>query len=82
MEIKVEHDKPMPDNSVGIRGKYPWSQMKVGDSFFVAVEGDASLIRLRMNALSSGRSWAKYNGGTARFGSRTVAGSVRIWRVQ
>lgn len=34
MSIKIEKDKPIPDKK-GRRQEYPWSELKVGDSFLI-----------------------------------------------
>ncbi len=67
-KFKIETGLPMP-----IRGKYPWRQMNVGDSFFVPnINGNVmgTLIASAHRRLSG-----------ARFSQRAVDGGVRIWRI-
>ena len=55
-------------------GKYPFSEMQVGDSFFVPV-GDAT----RAQVSNAASPWGKKHG--RRFTVRTVDGGCRCWRV-
>ena len=71
--FKLEHNVPMP-LKLGPRAlKYPWRQMKVGDSVFVA--------GVKQGTIGSSLLWAKTTmGGGANFATRTVEGGVRVWR--
>ena len=51
--------------------KYPWAQMEVGDSFFVAWGNPASFTAYWQAGIRHGMKFAK----------RSVDGGVRIWRV-
>lgn len=69
----VDSDIPLPEP---VRSKYPWKQMKVGDSFFVA-------------GMTSGRLGARARAYSARNKEDFVARNViengvegcRVWRV-
>jgi len=71
--FKIEKGVLLPTESLRGAPKYPWSQLEVGDSFFVK-GGNLNVIS------SSARLWGKRNNG-ARFTTRTVDGGVRVWRV-
>ena len=66
-EIKIETGFPVP---IRTRAKYPWAEMKVGDSFFVPVKvpSDINITGARLNT-------------GFKFVRRTVDGGVRVWRV-
>lgn len=71
---QIEKNIPAPlIKKTGAQNKYPFSQMEVGDSFFVAGAKRISLT----NA-------AKYHTRTKgwRFSAATVPGGARCWRVE
>lgn len=71
-EIKIESGVPIPENR-GIQAKYPFSEMKVGDSFF--------LHNAKIGKISSAKAhWERKLG--AVFAIRTVDGGVRVWRTK
>ena len=69
-EIKIDNDVPMPSN---YNSKYPWKQMKVGSSFFVAARKISSINQARMNAEAATG---------FKFTCRTVDGGTRVWRIR
>ena len=79
--IKVEQGFPIPakaSRSSPCR-KYPWKEMEIGDSFFVAAP-DAQCRKLQM-LVASGAVSAKQRLGRV-FTVRLVEGGVRAWRVE
>lgn len=72
-QIKIEKGVPLP---VG-RGKYPWREMDVGDSFFVpdvtGVKLSAAASAYTIRCRSTGKPVPK-------FSVRNVDGGVRVWR--
>jgi len=72
--LKIDHKVPMPP-PVRKKGpaKYPWVEMKVGDSFLVP---GGRLANLRASASRAGSS------GKVKFTVRAVDGGVRVWRVK
>lgn len=69
--IKVEHGIPMPaSRSIG---RYPWAEMKVGDSFYAPgkkhdqVSGMTSYWSKRLGRKFAARRWDK---------------GVRVWRIK
>ena len=75
MEFKIEDDHAIPAarQPTVRREKYPWSQLEIGQSFFV---GDKSLSSMSSNAAHAGRRNGK------KFIARSVDGGVRVWRYE
>jgi hypothetical protein len=65
MDIKIEKSVPVPENP---RRKYPWKELKVGDSFVAPL------------ATQSGASGAARRLGIVLVTRRIDADHVRIWR--
>ncbi|HQT62754.1 hypothetical protein [Acidiphilium sp.] len=66
--IEIEKNVPMPMR----RQRYPWRQMKVGDSFVVPGKTSGAFSGAK-------RAAAKATG--FKFATRNVEGGVRVWRV-
>ena len=76
---KVEKDVPIPENvSRGSKSKYPWDEMEVGDSFFVA-DADKRKKKSISATISQHR---KLNKNFGRFVTRSIDGGLRVWRVE
>lgn len=71
--VKVERGIPIPHATVGRHPKWPWKQMRVGDSFLIPGAKERSASSMAGHA-------GKVNG--MKFVVRTVAGGVRVWRVK
>jgi len=72
--FKIEKGIPIPRRTgSGRKPKYPWAEMKKGDSFFV--------MRQTINRLGSCMVRAGKRLGM-KFSARTEKGGVRIWRVK
>lgn len=69
--LKVEQGVALPPAPSNTR--YPFAQLKVGDSFFAAADKADS-------ACASVSYWARKTG--FKFTSRSVDGGVRIWRIE
>jgi hypothetical protein len=79
-EFKVEHGIPLAkENNRGKPEKYPWSKMKVGDSFFVP----ASDLMDRKKAQNSVSSCGRKARCLGRFVTRITESplGVRVWRM-
>lgn len=72
-EIEDEHVIPAGRRHNGRREKYPWSQMDVGQSFFVK---DVPLRSMSSTASHAGRRNGK------KFIARESEGGVRVWRYE
>ena len=57
--------------------KYPFQQMKVGDSFFIETKGIDEAYKAAASAVSM---FKKRNQPRWRFAVRRVPGGVRVWR--
>lgn len=69
--IKVESNIPFPDGRTFSR-KYPWTELEVGQSFFVP---NGVFRSMQAGASLAGRRLGK------TFRARVVEGGVRIWRL-
>lgn len=71
--FKIEHGIPIPRKaSSGRRAKYPFADMKPGDSIFLPGK--------KVNALGSILTPHRRKG--LKFTTRSVDGGVRVWRVK
>lgn len=73
MDFEIEKGIPVPRNVR--KGNYPYSEMEVGDSFFVSNEV-ASAEAVRNSASLYGRKFGK------RFTVSLCSGGVRVWRLE
>lgn len=71
--ITIDKNIPRPDRIKikGRPGKYPWTQMEIGDSFFVA---DTSVKKFNTGGATK-RTGHKYS-------VRTEGAGVRVWRME
>lgn len=73
MRIQIEKGVPIPKPSHSRTGaRYPWSEMEVGDSFFV----EANLLPMRSNACQTGNALGR------KFIVKQVGSGVRVWRIR
>ena len=70
--LKIDKNVPMPRPDASPVAKYPWRDMEVGDSFFVAGK------TMKQFAGIPGSASRKYG---KKFSARSVEGGVRVWRV-
>lgn len=73
---KIEKGIAIPEPGAGRKkgvSKYPFAQMKVGDSFFVAGKKQEKF----HSAMACTRRAQGF-----RFATRTVEGGIRIWRIK
>ena len=73
-EYKLEKGFPTPPRGY----KYPLSEMKIGDSFFVPCEPKATK-RQQNNILGCARSSGRKG---MKFTARKAKGGVRCWRIK
>ena len=73
---KIDKDFPIPEMHGGRWSKWPWRDMKIGDSFFMPGK---TIIK------ASREAWAAHHRINMKFACRTVTENgvkgVRIWRV-
>lgn len=67
---QISNDIPFPED--GIKSKYPWRELKVGESFVY----DGSAINAQQAALYHSRTKGK------TFKASTVHNEVRVWRTE
>ena len=82
--IEIEKNVPMPQGR-GLSGRFPFGDMKVGDSFAVDVPVDTLAVHVGSFAANIGsapNSWGKKDG--MKFSTLVVEGKkrVRVWRVE
>lgn len=76
MQYRIEKDIPLIKKGVTDSNppKYPFKEMEVGDSFFVANQVICG------KAYLSAHAYGRYHG--QRFAGRNVEGGLRIWRLE
>lgn len=75
--FEIENRVPISKRIFGHRkSKYPWMQMKVGDSFFIPDREDKK-VRYVCPSILRGKSGNFY-----KFCQRRVEGGIRIWRIK
>jgi hypothetical protein len=72
-EFQIEKNVPIPKNGLHGRNKYPWREMKVGDSFLFAK--DITKATAYANAHAASRAGLK-------FLTRRTEKGFRCWRVE
>lgn len=77
--FEIESNVPFPANAR--KTKYPWAEMKVGDSFFVPVTDDAETRTTAQSLRSASRHFAHRHNNGHVFKTCHVAGGLRTWRV-
>ena len=81
-EFKIEKNIELPKRSSGRPSKYPFSEMKVGDSFFIPVADHIDIWNVA-GAVRNAANMARIRDKTiGRFSTRKVEGGVRVWRIE
>jgi hypothetical protein len=75
----IERGVPVPAAASGRPRKYPFAEMRKGDSFLVAFN-DETPAKLRALLATAANMWARKSGG--KFTVRTLDTGVRVWRVE
>lgn len=75
-EFTIEKDVPMPKVDNKRRGRYPFEEMEIGDSFFVP-EAVASA-----NSLGSSVHYFCKGKKSYKFSVRREQGGCRVWRTE
>jgi hypothetical protein len=73
-DFKVDKGVPLPKNIGRKLTKYPWHEMKVGDSFLVPTE---LALSLAANIAYRNRKFPEI-----KFVQRRVQGGYRVWRMK
>ena len=83
MKYKIEKNIPYKRRAKRTSNNYPFEQMDVGDSFFVAKKDGISLNTLRNLLLMRSKYFILKNNNTWKFSSSVIGDDgVRIWRTQ
>jgi hypothetical protein len=73
-------------NNIEVQGrkKYPFNQMNVGQCLEIYVNENENIDKLKVNAITSARSWARYHQNGVKFSCSIVRNEnlIRIWRVK
>lgn len=75
---EIEKGVPIPDDPRGRRGKYPFKDMEVGDSFFVSCDDEKRKKTVR-NSIYASR-WRREKG--YKFKCSLEKEGIRVWRVK
>lgn len=83
---KVEANVPLIKKGTKNALKYPWAEMKVGDSFFVPVGTNTTIYALGNSLYHSGRTWLLRHGLkhltiAKRTATEDGVKGVRVWLV-
>lgn len=79
-DYPIDRGVPTPRTNHEVKKRYPWDEMRVGDSFFVPVADgeDYAAVHRRVSASASTR--RHRHGG--RYTIRRVEGGLRCWRLE
>lgn len=80
MTIKIEKRVPIPENKRGKPNKYPFPDMKIGDSFLFT-ENLKDKRKSIQHASAAANTWKKVTASKFKFSCRLVKNGVRIWRI-
>lgn len=82
VEFKIEKSVPIPTGKAD-RDRYPFNEMKVGDSFFVPLSTHKNVTVLQTNLMGNARYFTQKNNPDWKFKSKMDGEKgVRIWRVK
>ena len=76
---KIEKDVTIPD--VHSKVKYPWSEMKVGDSVLIETDKDEKLYNLKRKIGPAARYYGEKTGKQFKTLIEHGSNGVRVWRV-
>ena len=76
--IKIEKGIPVPKNTTR-KSKYPFREMKVGDSFFIKENEDVKKAQRKMAAVA--HMFSKKNS-EYKFKTQAFDTGVRVWRIK
>ena len=83
MEIKLEKNVPIPlAGKFKNSSKYPWKNMKKGDSFYVVKPKHRDYNSFRAQIQSCGRTYIKWHNKNWKFQTLKEKLGIRIWRVK
>ena len=77
-DFKIDKNIPYPDRGNPGTSKYPFKNMKVGESFFVGCTEDIEKIRSKLGGPCN----YAFLHGIGKFSVRKWEGGFRIWRLK
>lgn len=80
MKIKIQKGIAIPTRAKKSTKKYPFSDMEVGDSFFI--KDTKTPDKTRNTLASAAWYYKKKNGNTQHFHTKIYVTGVRVWRVE
>lgn len=83
MVFIIEKNVPIPPKiHGGVRRKYFFGEMEIGDSFFIPVLPPKDKLSIQTSVLAAHHMYNKSHGTHIKITTRQVADGVRIWRVE
>jgi hypothetical protein len=80
MTIQIDKNIPVPDKKSGANCKYPWREMKVGDSFLVPYRSAADANERAYQQSGIINNQKSYR--PKRYTSRQQKDGIRVWRIK
>ena len=77
--IKIEKKIKIP---VPMCKEYPFHDMEIGDSFFIALSEKDTVNKLQIKLCARANYYVSRHNKTAKFTSRCVKNGVRIWKIK
>lgn len=77
--MQIEKGIPYPGDSRGQK-KYPFAEMQIGDSFFIA--GNPDEVRTKMITVNQAAYQFSKRNDQYKFSCRRVDGGFRCWRIE
>lgn len=78
-KIQIETDIPIPERPKNLAAKYPWREMKVGDSFLIPRVNGEPVQAVRERA-SKAIQYARKFG--SKYTIRVGEAGARVWRLE
>jgi len=79
--MKIENIGYVPNSHQGMKLKYPWNKMNIGDGFTINCQ-ESDMVNKRSTLLNAAKSYAKLNDPSMKFVTRRTDNGISIWRVE
>lgn len=83
-DFKIDHNIPLPSINRGAPPtpiKYPWPDLKIGDSFFVP-QLDKTIMTIRGAINIDLKKYSTQSGIKIKITTRAIDNGVRVWRLK
>jgi len=80
----IEPNVPLPNIPRGAPSspiRYPWTDMKIGDSFFIPLVGK-TLISIRSGLQIDLKKYCTQTGVKIKITTRSIDNGIRVWRIK